>query len=69
MPAPIEMPATQSGCSSASASAAYTPAWYEPSAPPPLLKRMVLAGYFGKKAGKGFYDYGATPPTPSNLGL
>jgi 3-hydroxybutyryl-CoA dehydrogenase len=26
-------------------------------APPPLLKRMVLAGHLGKKAGKGFYSY------------
>lgn len=38
-------------------------------APPPLLKRMVLAGMFGKKSGKGFYDYATTPPTVSQLGL
>jgi 3-hydroxybutyryl-CoA dehydrogenase len=27
-------------------------------APPPLLKRMVVAGRFGKKSGRGFYEYG-----------
>jgi len=38
-------------------------------APPPLLKRMVVAGMLGKKSGKGFYDYSSTPPRVSKLGL
>jgi 3-hydroxybutyryl-CoA dehydrogenase len=38
-------------------------------APPPLLKRMVLAGLYGRKSGRGFYDYTADArnPTPMKL--
>jgi 3-hydroxybutyryl-CoA dehydrogenase len=38
-------------------------------APPPLLRRMVLAGYHGRKSGRGFYDYATDPPHPIDLGL
>jgi 3-hydroxybutyryl-CoA dehydrogenase len=38
-------------------------------APPPLLRRMVLAGMYGKKSGKGFYDYSVDPPRVSELGI
>ena len=37
-------------------------------ASPPLLKRMVLAGWNGRKAGRGFYDY-KNPANPTPLQL
>jgi 3-hydroxybutyryl-CoA dehydrogenase len=37
-------------------------------APPPLMKRMVLAGMLGRKSGKGFYDYSDPKnPQPNRL--
>ncbi len=38
-------------------------------APPPLLRRMVAAGYLGKKSGVGFYDWRGAQPVPMELGL
>jgi 3-hydroxybutyryl-CoA dehydrogenase len=37
-------------------------------APPALLKRMVLAGWNGRKAGRGFYDY-SDPKNPKPVQL
>jgi len=37
-------------------------------APPPLLRRLVLAGHLGRKSGRGFYDHSVDPPVPSRLG-
>jgi 3-hydroxybutyryl-CoA dehydrogenase len=40
-------------------------AYREPRyAAPPLLQRMVAAGFHGRKSGRGFYDYSTDPPVP-----
>lgn len=36
-------------------------------APPGLLRRMVAAGFHGRKSGRGFYDYTSDPPRPIDL--
>ena len=38
-------------------------------APPPLLRRMVSFGYYGRKSKRGFYDYSGEKPVVVDLGI